>query len=330
MYTSLVLSLVFVLAGCSVIPNQETVTEEAFVADDIEEAFGDNTTSPTLPLPPPESGTQVIWKNEDTGAASTLRYAQSPIPLLHRYLTEEGTERTDYLFCLHCASPVSTFDTQTYRTLFPLSVGKRVVFTHSRKRGDGSVFVLTHTVTVETSGTVTFAEVKLPVLIVTEDIVNETNGWRGKRIFWYAPSLRANVRVVDEARSDGKTVAYQLLEYTPPPFDMQAVMPIEGEKTCTHADGVDSHGKAYRYRACHTPDRRLEAFAEYADKTYSSTGTWTAAKNSVTVQWDNPNWISGTTTFSRNADGTYRGEVENGGTLTNMVFVRVGKGKRGE
>lgn len=199
-----------VLALLSVSAILIACVKNADVSGDMEKSSDAAPTMMTGPaLPPaefsaPKAGTKLQWKNTSTNFTWTNTYRETTEPFNISIFSETGDIRNLYLFCKYCGSPPNTISVEDYAKLFPLQVGKKVKI---QRKHVGSSDSWTHKIAV--IGTelvdVPFSASPLPTYVIEENIWKNHSAWKGKVTYWYAPSLGADVKIVDNASNDMKT-----------------------------------------------------------------------------------------------------------------------------
>ena len=167
---------------------------------------------PPAPFAPAPAGFKQTWRQIDgDGSAESATHAIDGYRVTRTW--RGGKRYGFYLFCLHCTRKNAEFDLDKYAAIWPLQVGKSVIFKLTIPAED-EVWHYTNTIRVVDTETIRlpFGEVDTYVLVVRTEGTN--NSYWFERRAWYAPSIGWPVRFVSSDRDDEKTswetVSYQL------------------------------------------------------------------------------------------------------------------------
>lgn len=193
------------------------------VSTDMEKSSNTTTAMAYGPaLPPaefcaPKVGTKVQWKNISTNFSWSNTSRKASEPYLVSYFTETGDIRNLYFFCKYCSSSPKNIDLEDYSKLFPLQVGKKIKI--QQRSVENPTKTWTHKIAVTGTEmiTVQFSESPVPTYVIEEDIWNNHASWKGKVTYWYAPSLGADIKILDHAFDDmEKENTITLISYESP------------------------------------------------------------------------------------------------------------------
>lgn len=73
---------------------------------------------------------------------------------------------------------------------------------------------------------------------------------------------------------------------------VESLMTGDGSGTSFESKGWNSKGAGFDYQACHHPDGRIVARADYdGGKTYHASGRWETEEGRICVDWSTEGWI---------------------------------------
>jgi len=160
-------------------------------------------------------GTKVQFRNLSTDYTWTITTRNSEKDYQISWFSDTGDIRYAYMFCLYCSAESNKVELNEYSKLFPLEVGKKIKL--QRKKKDKSKS-WTHKIKVKKTEMLTTPISAVPVkaFVIEEKIRSNQGKWSGKRTFWWSPELAVVLKLVNNARGDGKKVTYELTDYILP------------------------------------------------------------------------------------------------------------------